>query len=74
MSEIVIYDTINFECQSLKHHEDNIFFRKLRKRIKSLWKIKKSNIDWSNDYKEKYNKNNTRQHIQNVNKFNNISK
>ena len=34
LNEIVIYDAINFECQSLKHHKSNIFLREFRKRIK----------------------------------------
>ena len=74
MSKIVIYDTIDFERQSLEYYEDNIFLRELRKRIKSLWKIKKSSIDWDDNYEKKHNKDDTRQHIQNVDKFNNISK
>ena len=74
MSEIVIYNVINFKCQSLEYHENNIFFRKFRKRIKFLWKIKKSNIHQNDNHKEKNDKNNTKKYIQNAKKFNKISK
>ena len=45
LSEIVIYDAINFKRQSLKHYKNNIFLRELWKEIKFLRKTKKSNID-----------------------------
>ena len=50
------------------------FFRKFWKKIKPLWKIKKSNIDKSNNYKGKHNKDDTKKYIKNAKEFNDISK
>ena len=57
---IATCSTIDFERQSLKYHKSDIFLCEFREKIKPLWKIKKSSIDRSDNYKEKHNKSNTK--------------
>ena len=74
LNKIVIRNLINFKYSNFEHHENNIVLRQFWEKIKSLWKIKKSNVDWNNNNEKKYDKNDLKQYFEDANKIDKISK